>query len=66
MEIEAYGRSCAEAIFGSPGCHLFDTSHLDAIQSGTADPARVIVGLPAILGSETTIPATGARTDPTW
>jgi hypothetical protein len=29
MEIVAYGRSCAEAIFGSPGCHLFNTSHLD-------------------------------------
>jgi hypothetical protein len=29
MEIVAYGRSCAEPIFGSPGCHLFNTSHLD-------------------------------------
>jgi hypothetical protein len=28
MEIAAYGRSCAEPIFGSPGCHLFNTSHL--------------------------------------
>jgi hypothetical protein len=28
MGIVAYGRSCAEAIFGSPGCHLFNTSHL--------------------------------------
>jgi hypothetical protein len=28
VEIVAYGRSCAEAIFGSPGCHLFNTSHL--------------------------------------
>jgi hypothetical protein len=28
MEIVAYGRSCAEAIFGTPSCHLFNTSHL--------------------------------------
>jgi GNAT superfamily N-acetyltransferase len=32
MEIVAYGRSCAEAIFGSPGCHLFNTSHLELPQ----------------------------------
>jgi hypothetical protein len=31
MEIVAYGRSCAEAIFGSPGCHLFNTSHLAVV-----------------------------------
>src|ERR1035437_2764542 len=29
MEIVAYGRSCAEAIFGTPSSHLFNTSHLD-------------------------------------
>src|ERR1039458_9953001 len=31
MEIAAYGRSCAEPIFGSPGCHLFNTSHLGLV-----------------------------------
>jgi hypothetical protein len=40
MEIVAYGRSCAEAILGSPGCHLFDTSHLVfALVCGFAMPS---------------------------
>ena len=34
MEIVAYGKSCAEAILGSPGCHLFNTSHLENLCSG--------------------------------
>jgi hypothetical protein len=39
MEIVAYGRSCAEATFGTPSCHLFNTSHLGTPRFGVVGPA---------------------------